>query len=86
MIIIAVLFHTATLAPFTTAFQEGPESTFQQFFDYFIDTCFILDIIFTFMTPYERVDGSLCLSHKKIARNYIVTGPFALDVVASFPI
>lgn len=83
--IILILFYTATYAPYRTAFGADADSAgIIRYFDYLVDGMFILDIFVTFLTPYERFDGALVYSHKRIARNYIF-GAFVVDVVASFP-
>ena len=85
--IILILFYTATYGPYRTAFGADSDSSgggFIRYFDYLVDGMFILDIFVTFLTPYERFDGALVYSHKRIARNYIF-GAFVVDVVASFP-
>ena len=82
-----ILFYTATYGPYRTAFDSDSaanQSGLIRYFDYVVDSMFIIDIFVTFMTPYERFDGSLVYSHKKIAKNYIF-GAFLVDAVASFP-
>jgi len=84
--IILILFYTATYGPYRTAFgaDSDTSSGFIRYFDYLVDGMFILDIFVTFLTPYERFDGSLVYAHRRIARNYFF-GAFVVDVVASFP-
>ena len=84
--IILILFYTATYGPYRTAFgaDSDTSSGFIRYFDYLVDGMFILDIFVTFLTPYERFDGSLVHAHRRIARNYFF-GAFVVDVVASFP-
>lgn len=84
--IILILLYTATYGPYRTAFggDSASDGVFIRYLDYVVDGMFIADIGVTFLTPYERFDGSLVYSHKKIAKNYIF-GAFLVDVVASFP-
>ena len=83
--IIIILLYTATYAPFKTAFLEDEDSSKAVLaFEFVVDSMFLIDIVFTFMTPYRRLNGSLETRFKKIALNYI-SGAFWIDMIASFP-
>ena len=49
-----------------------------------IDSMFIIDIAFTFLTPYERHDGSYEHRFKNIAKAYL-SGGFIIDFFSSIP-
>ena len=53
-------------------------------FELFTDIVFFIDILITFLTPYQRIDGSYEENHKKIARKYIKTD-LLIDILAMFP-
>ena len=84
IIIIIILFYTATYAPYRIAFADDSPTGFLRALEIFVDVVFISDIFVTFLTPYERYDGSLVYNHRKIAISY-VTGAFWIDFIASFP-
>ena len=83
--IIIILIYTATWAPFKTAFLEDEDSSqLVVLFESIVDTMFVLDIFFTFVTPFKRFNGTIESRHKYIALNYFA-GAFWIDVIASFP-
>lgn len=49
-----------------------------------VDFAFFLDIFITFITPFEREDGTLEYNFKKIKQNYI-DNHLRSDIIASFP-
>ena len=52
----------------------------------FTDVIFLMDMIFSFRTTYiNKQNGLEVTSGKKIARNYITSGVFFMDFVATFP-
>jgi hypothetical protein len=79
------LIYTATFAPFKTAYlDDSMLSDFVLVFENVVDVMFGLDIVFTFVTPYKRFNGSYEYRHKYIALNYL-SGAFWIDMIASFP-
>ena len=77
------LFYTATYSPYRVAFYSDT-TDFLLVFETGIDILFIMDLIITFLTPFERKDGSYESRPKKIASNYIC-GAFFIDFFASIP-
>lgn len=49
-----------------------------------IDTVFFVDIIISFISAYQKEDGTIEIDIKNIAIKYI-TGFFAIDVIATLP-
>ena len=79
------MLYTATYAPFKTAFLEDEDSSRAVLaFEFVVDSMFLIDIVFTFMTPIKRLNGSLETRFKNIGLNYI-SGAFWIDIIASFP-
>lgn len=79
-----LLFYNATATPFRVAFHTTPTSTALFVFETLTDFIFLLDIVITFLLPYERIDSSFETNHKKIARKYIRTTLW-LDAAVVFP-
>ena len=84
VLIIIILFYTATYATYRIAFVDDKPGGFGRFFEILVDVIFISDIFVTFLTPIERYDGSLVYDHRKIAISYL-SGAFWIDFIASFP-
>ena len=88
ILIICMLFYTATLAPFRIAFYDDTGSFWSKFyniFDTFVDFVFAIDIIINFISVYEKPNGRYEYSPKKIALNYL-TGFFLVDFIATVPV
>jgi len=82
--IVILLLYTATYAPYRTAFMEDSFSQMYFAFELAVDGLFFIDIILSFLTPYQIRDGEFEYSSKKIAQNYII-GPFPIDIIAIMP-
>jgi hypothetical protein len=80
MLIIPTVFY----APFRTAFMEPRTSNTLFAIETMSDILLVVDIIITFLTPFERADGSMETNAKKVARNYVL-GAFFMDFIACFP-
>ena len=81
---IFILIYLATVAPWRVAFLREEPSLFMFILEWVIDGLFMVDIVITFFSPFERYNGTLELRLKKIAYKYVSTG-FVVDFVASFP-
>lgn len=84
-IMILLLFFTATYDCYRTAFfmsSEGGNLIFA--IQTFIDFLFIIDIFVSFVTPFERHDGTFETNFKKISRNYSY-GSLTFDLIAIIP-
>ena len=57
VVIIILLLYSATFMPYQICFIDEPSKGAMLFFEYFIDFLFALDIIFNFISAYERPDG-----------------------------
>lgn len=83
--VMALALWNCLSIPFDVAFEpEIPKE--YEIFEYFVDTCFIIDIFVAFRTTFinektgfEVVEGHL------IAWNYIISGRFFIDLAASIP-
>ena len=55
--------------------------------EYGIDAIFCMDILISFRTTYLNVkSGKEVIDSNKIARNYVVTGSFFIDLISTVPI
>ena len=79
-----LVLYTAAYAPFRTAFMSYDSSVILIVFETFTDLLLLLDIFMSFMTPYERQDGTHECNIKKISRHYILKYLF-FDMVAILP-
>lgn len=59
MITIVLLFYTALYMPYKIAFLEDVKFTTSYYVDMIVDVLFGLDIIITFVSAYECIDGSI---------------------------
>ena len=65
---------------------EPATSTAYEFFDRLIDVCFAADIVFNFRTTFiNSKTGFEVVEGKKVAWNYISSGRFFVDLMASIP-
>ena len=58
VIMFIIIIYIATWVPYMLAFWDEPTAFFSTF-DLIIDFMFIMDIIMTFFTPIDRIDGNL---------------------------
>ena len=74
--------------PFFVAFRPGiADHPSSNLIDSIIDFLFFVDIIVNFRTTYYNSrTGDEVIQPKKIAKNYVVTGRFFIDLFASIPI
>jgi hypothetical protein len=73
MLIFFLLAYNAGATPFRVSFHTSPTSTGLFAFETMTDVVLFLDIIITFFTPYQRIDGSYENNNRKIARRYMQT-------------
>ena len=71
MLIFFLLAYNAVATPFRVSFHTSPTSEFLFAFETMTDVVLFLDIIITFFTPYQRIDGSFENNNRKIARRYM---------------
>lgn len=83
-LMIGLIVYTASYAPYRTAFMMPETSTLLWAVETALDFLFLIDIFVSFITPYERLDGTLECNYKKISRNYIF-GAILFDVIAVIP-
>ena len=56
-------------------------------FDYIVEAVFWIDIILKFFTGYiDDETGKLVFMRRKIARNYVFSMAFVIDIVSTFPL
>lgn len=82
---IILLLYTATFVPYKISFADDVGGNGATNFDLMVDILFGIDIIVNFITPYEKYDGSLQTSYKKIATRYFF-GAFFIDFIACIPV
>ena len=80
--ILLCILYTVTVVPFIVCFEY--QSSIIRWFDTFVDTMFIIDIVLTLFTSYLNEDGNVVVDRSKIRRHYF-KGWFVVDVFASFP-
>lgn len=83
---LCLLLYTALYAPFRTAFMSDSDfsSSTLLVFETLSDIFFTMDIFVTFLTPFERNDGSLECNIKKIATHYSLNN-LLWDMIAIVP-
>jgi hypothetical protein len=59
--------------PFRVSFFTEPESSFVLVYETITDMALFMDVVISFFTPYQRIDGSFELNNMKIARRYMYT-------------
>ena len=80
--VIFLLLNTAIMTPFIISFIEN--MSYQLFIiEIFVDSMFFIDILFNFLTPYEKND-KLITNKYLIAKNY-ASGWLFPDLLACFP-
>lgn len=83
IIMIFLLFYTATFVPFRTAFIDDVSKEFE-YFEYVVDFLFLMDLFINFVSAYVDADRKKETRVKIIAINYIKTW-FFLDLLACIP-
>lgn len=81
---VMLVLYTIAYAPYRTAFMKPASSDTLFYFEAMSDFLLLLDILFSFLTPYERLDGTLECNFKKITRHYVYGDMFS-DIVAITP-
>jgi len=76
--------YTAIYVPYRTAFMSYETSSLLTTFELITDALFFVDVLITFFTSYERMDGSYETKLKKICTNYLF-GNFFIDILAILP-
>jgi len=84
-----LLIYTAYVTPYEVAFLEPgfetPDKLGLFLFNRFVDFCFTLDLVMSFMRPYfDEVQQMYVTSYKRIAKKYL-TGWFCVDFVSVLP-
>jgi len=85
MVIIILLLYSATWMPYQICFIEEPSRGLMLIFEYLIDFLFALDILFNFISAYEKQDGIIEVRFKKIAISYMKLW-FIIDAFAIMPL
>ncbi len=85
-IILFVIYNTFSV-PFEAAFFNKDESLLNvAWFNIIIDFFFCFDVAISFRTSYFDQEGEEVLNGKKIAMQYIKSGRFFIDFIASVPL
>ena len=78
-------FWNCISIPFDVAF-EPPDDMTYVILEYIIDVCFFIDIIVAFRTTFtNEKTGFPVVKPWDIAKNYILSGRFFVDLAASIP-
>ena len=87
LLVIFFALYNCVSIPFEVAFEQGfAEHVTIIIFDYMIDVCFFLDIVFNFRTTYvNSKTGTEVISSNKVTINYAFHGRFFVDLAASIP-
>ena len=84
MYVMLLAFWNCISIPFDVAF-EPPDDTTYIIIEYIIDVCFFIDIIVAFRTTFVNPKGFEVVLPWAIAKNYILSGRFFVDLAASIP-
>ena len=71
--IVFLILYNALYTPFRVAFHTTPTSNLLYSWEIAVDFIFLLDVLFSFFIPYQRIDGSLEFDNMKIAKRYTKT-------------
>ena len=86
--VVFVMFNMIVL-PFDAAFWAGAPASLgvraTRGVGYFIDAFFGVDVVLNFYTAYYDASDRLVRSRELIARNYVFSGAFFVDLCGSFP-
>jgi hypothetical protein len=87
LLVIFLTLYNCINIPFIVAFDGAfTESITFVVFDYIIDFCFFLDIVFNFRTTYvNSKTGTEVIDPKKVLLNYTLHGRFFVDLLATIP-
>ena len=87
--VVFVMFNMIVL-PFDAAFWAGAPASLgvrvTRGVGYFIDAFFGVDVVLNFYTAYYDASDRLVRSRELIARNYVFSGAFFVDLCGSFPL
>ena len=78
-----LMIYVVTLVPWKICFVEDGEFPLWEYFDYFIDFLFVIDLVLNFFTPIMRKER-IIFSHKAIALSYLKLW-FWIDFLSVFP-
>ena len=84
IIIIILLLYTATITPYRNAFIETQPFDNWFYMEIIIDFLFSFDVLVNSLTAFEKFDGTLETSHKKIFGVYLRSW-LVFDLIASAP-
>jgi hyperpolarization activated cyclic nucleotide-gated potassium channel 2 len=79
-----LLLYSAIFVPVKVAFYDD-SSNFMIGLDFFIDACFLTDIVLTFFSAYEKKDGSIEADKRQIAKEYLKAW-FWIDIMSTIPV
>lgn len=85
-LMIFLVLVTTIYAPYVASFLEPSKSPILFLFETVFDLGLIFDIFLSFLTSFERNDGSFETQPKKIAVTYFFMGGFWLDLIAISPV
>ena len=84
MLIVFLLVYTAVVVPFRVSFIDSTDIDGWFVNELIMDFLFLLDICFTFNTPFFDKQANMVYNRREIAREYL-TGWFLIDLVTTIP-
>ncbi|KAL1499279.1 hypothetical protein AB1Y20_011489 [Prymnesium parvum] len=84
LFMLVLVVCSAVMMPLDVAFKLSELSFFLEFLLYFIDSCFMLDLLLGFRTAFQ-LEGVIIKLPSTMARHYL-KGWFLLDFAAAFPL
>lgn len=83
VILLWLMLYTATYIPYKTAFVDDSSDTVN-YVELGIDSLFVVDMLFNFISAYEDNDKNIENRFSRIACNYISSW-FAIDFISCIP-
>jgi CRP-like cAMP-binding protein len=93
LLMMLLVAYTSIVMPFSLGFEPDPDegdqdffmkTAFQKIISDFIEACFIIDVILTFVTGFHANVGDKVMDLSEIRWRYL-RGWFAMDLLAAFP-
>jgi len=83
LLLLLIVFYVLLFLPFRIAFIKDDDALFGV--DITVDFLFCADIVLTFFVAYETMSGELIFDLGLIAKNYVFSWIFPIDVISAFP-
>lgn len=83
--IIMLALYSSIATPFSVAFKTSESNLPFDVWEMIVSALFGIDIIVTFRSSYMNKEGIEVVAPKMIAKQYVFSGMFFLDILATFP-